>query len=60
MIYVFFLRNVTNQGQCLQNVPLQATAITNVLAGAFYTADEQCRLILGPDSNYRDCEVSVC
>ncbi len=48
-------------GRCLLNVPIpnDYSISPDVLPGLLYSADEQCRLIMGPPSNHKDCSVSV-
>jgi hypothetical protein len=53
---------VADNAQCLKNVPLNLEIETGyfktLFSGQLWTADDQCRLIIGPNSTANDCYVT--
>ena len=58
---ITFLRNVSSNGTCLLNTPINALSTyfnSSYLAGQLYSLDQQCQFLLGSSSSYSKCYVS--
>jgi hypothetical protein len=58
---IFINRGPSNQANCLLNAPkktfLSDSMFNTILPGRLYSADDQCKLIMGPQSTFSDCSV---